>query len=104
MAATATAATTAAIPARAPERPVRVLPDPPPLLPPSARPDVEAFLRNAAAAPPLVRHADGLAAEAREEAVDLCAAAVEKHPVDVERCMQVRRTFSFSGSRYPKAE
>jgi hypothetical protein len=38
-----------------------------------------------------VKHSEGLSAEARDEAVDLCAAAVEKHPGDVERCMQVRR-------------
>lgn len=87
------AATAAARPApsTAPDRPVHVLPDPPAPHPASARPDVEAFLHGAAALPPLVRHAAGLSAEAREEAVDLCAAAVEKHPADVERCMQVRR-------------
>lgn len=81
-------------------RPVRVLPGATPL-PPPLRPDIEAFLRGAAAAPPLVRHADGLSAEAREEAVDLCAAAVEKHPADVERCIQVERESDGSVDLFP---
>jgi hypothetical protein len=90
-----------------PCRPVYHLPDAPPL-PPTARPDVEAFLRNAAASPPLVRYVAGgggggsgsgsggsggggalAEPEARDEAVDLCAAAVEKHAADAERCVQV---------------
>lgn len=48
--------------------------------------DVDAFLR--AAKHPLVKHTD-MGAEMREEALDVCITAVEKHPHDVEKCTQI---------------
>jgi dynein light chain 4 len=48
--------------------------------------DVDAFLR--AAKHPLVKHTD-MGAEMREEALDVCITAVEKHPHDVEKCTQM---------------
>ncbi|KAK9859772.1 hypothetical protein WJX84_003532 [Apatococcus fuscideae] len=49
------------------------------------RKDMEAFFKMAKY--PLVRQTDMLA-EMREEAVDVCVTAVEKHQADMEKCTQ----------------
>ena len=53
------------------------------------RKDMEAFFKMAKY--PLVRQTDMLA-EMREEAVDVCVTAVEKHQADMEKCTQVEDT------------
>ena len=50
--------------------------------------DMEAFRKMAKY--PLVRECD-MATDVREEAVDICITAVEKHQPDTERITQVRR-------------
>ena len=52
------------------------------------RKDMEAFSKMAKY--PLVRQTD-MSAEMREEAVDVCVTAVEKHQTDMEKCTQVAR-------------
>lgn len=52
------------------------------------RKDMEAFFKMAKY--PLVRQTD-MSAEMREEAVDVCVTAVEKHQTDMEKCTQVDR-------------
>lgn len=52
------------------------------------RKDMEAFFKMAKY--PLVRQTD-MSAEMREEAVDVCVTAVEKHQTDMEKCTQVAR-------------
>jgi hypothetical protein len=49
--------------------------------------DIEAFLR--AAKYTLVKYTD-MNNEMKEEAMDICVTAVEKYPVDIEKCTQVR--------------
>jgi dynein light chain 4 len=51
--------------------------------------DMEAFLKMAKY--PLVKHTD-MTAEMREEAMDTCITAVEKHHADMEKCTQVSLT------------
>lgn len=53
--------------------------------------DMEAFLKMAKY--PLVKHTD-MPQEMREEAMDTCITAVEKHHVDMEKCTQVSFTCS----------
>lgn len=48
--------------------------------------DMEAFLKMAKY--PLVKHTD-MTTEMREEAMDTCITAVEKHHADMEKCTQV---------------
>ena len=48
--------------------------------------DIEAFLR--AAKYTLVKFTD-MNNEMKEEAMDICVTAVEKYPVDIEKCTQV---------------
>ena len=48
--------------------------------------DMEAFLKMAKY--PLVKHTD-MTQEMREEAMDTCITAVEKHHADMEKCTQV---------------
>ena len=48
--------------------------------------DMEAFLKMAKY--PLVKHTD-MTTEMREEAMDTCITAVEKHHTDMEKCTQV---------------
>ena len=52
------------------------------------RKDMDAFFKMAKY--PLVRQTD-MSAEMREEAVDVCVTAVEKHQTDMEKCTQVDR-------------
>ena len=51
--------------------------------------DMEAFLKMAKY--PLVKHTD-MTQEMREEAMDTCITAVEKHHADMEKCTQVSFT------------
>ena len=53
--------------------------------------DMEAFLKMAKY--PLVKHTD-MTQEMREEAMDTCITAVEKHHADMEKCTQVSLTSS----------
>ena len=53
--------------------------------------DMEAFLKMAKY--PLVKHTD-MTQEMREEAMDTCITAVEKHHADMEKCTQVSFTRS----------
>lgn len=53
--------------------------------------DMEAFLKMAKY--PLVKHTD-MTQEMREEAMDTCITAVEKHHADMEKCTQVSVTCS----------
>ena len=48
---------------------------------------MEAFYRLANY--PVVKHSD-MSAEVREEALDICLLACEKHAADMEKCTQVR--------------
>lgn len=59
--------------------------------------DMEAFLKMAKY--PLVKHTD-MTQEMREEAMDTCITAVEKHHADMEKCTQV----SVSPSARPVAD
>lgn len=54
--------------------------------------DMEAFLKMAKY--PLVKHTD-MTQEMREEAMDTCITAVEKHHADMEKCTQVSVTCAF---------
>ena len=53
--------------------------------------DMEAFLKMAKY--PLVKHTD-MTQEMREEAMDTCITAVEKHHADMEKCTQARVTYA----------
>ncbi len=62
------------------------------------RKDMEAFFKMAKY--PLVRQTD-MSAEMREEAVDVCVTAVEKHQSDMEKCTQVIYHHHFPAVRSP---